>query len=204
MSAQIVAPVEHVHSVYVPGRVAVNDWLSQPFSSGMRKRHSRTIHWLTNNAAEHDIMAWALFTDSGQHLGPEIVDEYAIPSHLPGYELLFHIPNSQLDTTSTLVMIPKSRGINDDQYSYEEPFLLLLHLNPVNAKRPHVRVGFSDYSPALPYWGLFHAITSDEPRISRLVLKRHRVREMGLDQLMRQKRLPFHLRATLSSQITFG
>ena len=203
MPAHVVGPVENGNSDYVPLRVAVNDWLSMPFSRGMRKRHSQAISWLSLHAAEHDILEWALFTNSGQRLGQVIAGEYNIPWNLPGYELRFHIPNSKFDTTNSLIVIPRSRGITDEPANYEEPFLLLLDLNQSNAKRPHVRVGFADYSPAMPYWGLFHAITSDEQRISRLNRKRHRDREMGLDQLMRQKMLPFHLRAKLSVPVHF-
>lgn len=173
-------------------RVAVNDWFTMPFSNGMRNRHASTVNWLALDGLQHGIVAWRLFSSACEHLGAEVASEYAIPCGLPGYEVSFRLPhNGQLDTFHRLVMVP--RCMNGERVGVDEPFLLLLHVNMASGKRPHMPISFSNFSPAMPYWGLFHTIASDEPRILRISTKRQNDRRMVLWQLMRQKHLPFQL-----------
>jgi hypothetical protein len=189
-------PLEAVPNVPKHVRVAVNDWFTMPFSYGMMNRHARTVNWLALSGLEHGIVSWKLFKNSGDHLGAAIANEYNVACALPGYEISFQIPNkaSRLNTTHKLVMVP--RCINGDR-AIEEPFLLLLDVNIANATRPHMPISFSDFSPAMPYWGIFHTISSDEQRIQRISAKRHNDRLIMVWQLMRQKRLPFQLFATI-------
>jgi len=195
MYARRSIPLEAVTNVPSHVRVAVTDWFTMPFSNGMRNRHSLTVDWLARSGLEHDILSWKLFTNSCDHLGADIANEYNVPCELPGYEVSFHIPNSKLDTNHKLVMVP--RCMNGSRVGVDEPFLLLLHVNISNVKRPHMPISFADYSPAMPYWGLFHTISSDEQRIQRISAKRHNDRMIIVRQLMRQKRLPFQLIAAI-------
>jgi len=171
-------------------RATVSDMLTLPFSMGMANRHVRTIEWLALHAHEHGIVQWNVFKNSGEHLGASTIVAYAIPPTLPGYDITFHHPNAPSATMNRLVVIPQS--INGDLVA-KEPFMLLLHVNIANVHRPHMPIHFIDFSPAMPYWGLFDAVSSDELRITRISTKRTRDREMFLVQLMRQKRLPFQL-----------
>ena len=158
----------------------------------MANRHVQTVEWLALHAHEHGILQWNVFKNSGDHLGEATIVEYAIPRMLPGYDVAFHTPNTEDDTVNRLVVIPRS--INGDRVG-DEPFMLLLHVNIANAHRPHMPIHFTDFSPAMPYWGLFDAVSSDESRITRINTKGKRDREMFIVQLMRQKQVPFQLLA---------
>ena len=183
----------------VPGsvRVAVREFLSMSFSNGMRNRHVATVNWLASDGPQHGIVAWMVFTNTGDHLGVDVAREYAIPCGLPGYEVRFHLQHGHLDTTHRLVMVP--RCMNGARVGVDEPFLLLLHVNVANGKRPHVPISFANFSPAMPYWGLFHTIASDdEQRILRISTKCRNDRRIFVWQLMRQKHLPFQLLDSLA------
>jgi hypothetical protein len=187
--------VQILYSLPVDVRAAVDDWLTLPFSMGMANRHVRTVEWLALHAHEHGILKWNVFKNGGEHLGASTIAEYAIPRMLPGYDITFHNPNSTAETLNRLVVIPRS--LNCDLVA-EEPFMLLLHVNFANVHRPHMPIHFIDFSPAMPYWGMFDAVSSDELRITRISTKRKRDREMFLMQLMRQKQVPFQLLAQFS------
>jgi hypothetical protein len=197
MSHRRLVPLDFPTHVSDSVRATVNHWFELPFSYGMRNRHAATVHWLARESFEHAILTWTLFTRSGDHLGVAIATEYGISPELPGYEVTFHIQQSQLDTTHRLVMVP--RCMSGERVGVDEPFLLLLHVNWANHNRPHTPIHFANFSPAMPYWGLFHTIANDEPRIQRISAKRHNDRRLVVWQLMRQKRLPYQLLPRLVS-----
>ena len=39
-------------------RVAVREFLTMPFSNGMRNRHVATVNWLASDGPQHGIVAW--------------------------------------------------------------------------------------------------------------------------------------------------
>ncbi len=191
MYARCIDHLDYVPNLPADLRTTVNDWLTLPFTRGMRNRHVRTVNWLVLNGLQSGIVDWELFTNSGVKLGAEITTEYNILCTLPGYEISFNYQHGQRNMTYKLAMIP--RCINGDRVGVDEPFLLLLLTNSANEKRPHTPIRFSDFSPAMPYWGIFYTILHDEERIKRISAKIEHDHEMIVRQLMRQKQLPFQL-----------